>query len=385
MIHETAHLRAFLDGELAPEEMARVKAHVDRCAECAAGLDLLGRRAASVSAGLGALESLTAAPAPQAALVRFRRAEAAGLAAATPAGWWKNVTRSFDMTKRNARDPRWRPALAALGAVVLVALLLSIAPVRTAAADFLSLFRVQKFAVIPLNEQQMNRLVDLANQAEGTLGKPQIVREEGPEQSAGDAAQASSLAGYAVRTPSRLPQGAVLQKFSVKSGPALHMEVDRATLAALMQATGASTEGLPDTEKIAADVDVANFTMQEYGMGATKMQFVQVPSPHVNLPEGLNPTPLAESAFMLLGMPTEDAKRLAASIDWTTTLVIPLPADAVQAREVTIDGVTGLLMEGVNGRSRGESSLIWQKDGMLYALTGRVDSRVLMDAADSLQ
>ncbi len=290
------------------------------------------------------------------------------------------------MIKRNAYSPRWRPAFVALSAVLVMALLFSIAPVRSAAADFLSLFRVRKFAVIPLDQQQLSKLESLAKQAEGQFGHPQVVREPGTEQVVNDAAQASALAGYRVRTPSRLPTNAALSRFTVNAGPAMHYEVDRAALETFLQAAGASTTGLPQVDKLAFDVDIANFAAQKYLVGGSTVEFVQVPSPQVNLPEGIDPAALAETAFLFLGMPAEDAHRMAASIDWTSTLVVPLPTNAARAREVTVDGVNGLLLEGTNGSSRGsENALAWEKDNILYFLNGRVSSEALLDMADSLQ
>jgi hypothetical protein len=382
--HDTGRLRAYLDGELSADEHRVVRVHLDQCAECAVELELLRARATSVAGRLGDLEAQGAAPATASALARFRQREAERGRAAGPALLWENVTRSFDMIKRSAVSPRWRPAVLALSALLVVALLFSIAPVRLAAADFLSLFRINKFAVIPLNTEQMNRLEQLARQAESQFGEPKIVREKGPEQPVSDPGQASSLAGYTVRTPSRLPEAAFLSKFIVQAGPAMHYEVDRATLVAFMQAAGASTAGLPQTDKLSFDVDVANFVAQQYSVGGGRMEFLQVPAPQVNLPEGIDPAALAETGFLFLGMPAEDAHRLATSIDWTSTLVVPLPTNAGQAREVTVDGVTGLLLESTNNGRR-ESALAWEKDGILYFLNGRVDTRILLDTADSLQ
>jgi hypothetical protein len=272
-----------------------------------------------------------------------------------------------------------------LSALLVVAILFTIAPVREAAADFLGLFRIRKFAVIPLDQQQLGRLEQLAQQAENQFGEPQIAREKGPEQPVNDAAQASTLAGYAVRVPTRLPAVSALRKFTVQRGPAMHMEVDRAALEAFMQAAGASTEGLPQTDKIVADVDVANIVTQQYFLGSGQLELVQTPNPQVNLPEGVNPTALAETGFMLLGMPQEDAQRLATSIDWTSTLIVPLPANAGTAREVTIDGVTGLLLQDLD-TGRKDSALVWEKGDILYFMSGHnLDERVLLDAADSLQ
>jgi hypothetical protein len=94
---------------------------------------------------------------------------------------------------------------------------------------------------------------------------------------------------------------------------------------------------------------------------------------------------LAETAFLFLGMPADDAHRMAGSIDWSSTLVIPLPAQAAQAREVSVDGSTGLLIEGADA---GDPSiaLLWERDGILHFLSGtNVDIRMLLDVADSLK
>lgn len=379
--HDTGRLRAYLDGELSPEARAAVSAHIDRCARCADELRLLESRAGAVDAGLSRFDEH--APDPQAALARFHahRADAPEPARLSVA----NLLRSIDEMKRNALSPRWRPAMIGLTALVVVALLFTIAPVRNAAADFLGLFRISKFAVIPLDPAQMQRLEQLAQQAEGTFGDPQVLREEGPEQPVSDAAQASALAGFAVRMPSRLPESAVLESFTAQRGPALRVEMDRAAVEAFMQAAGASPAGLPQTEKLTADIDVATGVSLKYRLGSGRLEFLQVPSPQVKVPEGIDPVALAETGFMFLGMPQEDARRLATSIDWTSTLVVPLPANAAEAREVTVDGVTGLLLEDRRG-DRGDSALLWEKGGILYfAAAHNVDDKLLVDAADSLQ
>ncbi len=294
------------------------------------------------------------------------------------------------MTSRNLFSPRWRPMTVGVTAVLLVAVLFTIAPVREAAADFLSLFRIRKFAVIPLDQGQMDRLESLAREAEGAFGEPQIVREEGPEQVVAGAAEASALAGFLVRSPGRLPEGTVLEKVVVQAGPAMHFEYNRDAVAAILQAAGASTDGLPQTDKIAFDVDVANVVLQQYQITTNqprfaRLEFIQAPSPQVNLPEGIDPIALAKTGFLFLGMPAEDAERMANSIDWTSTLVIPLPTDAAKAREISVDGVTGLLLESANS-GRQDNAILWERDGILYFLSGdNLDEKVLLDAADSLQ
>jgi hypothetical protein len=110
-------------------------------------------------------------------------------------------------------------------------------------------------------------------------------------------------------------------------------------------------------------------------------------SPQVHIPPGLDLVAIGEAGFKFLGIPDADARRLAQSIDWTSTLVIPLPANVVQYREVTVDGVPGLLIEHrAESGSRRSASLLWQKNGVLYGITTKdVDPLVAMQVADSLR
>jgi len=380
-------LRACLDGELLPAEMAQVTAHLEVCAHCRETLAQLRGRANMVSTGMEDLEFRGNMPKPEQALARFR----AEIPTRERHSFrWDDLQRRIHMTGRNLFSPRWRPLTAAVSALLIVAILFTIAPVREAAADFLSLFRIRKFAVIPLDQAQMDRLESLAQQAEGAFGEPQIVREEGPEQVVSGAIEAAGLAGYPVRSPGRLPEGTRLEKIVVRSGPAMHFEFDRQALATVLQAAGASTDGLPQTESIAFDVDVASAVLQQYQFASaqsrfSQLEFMQVPSPQVDLPAGIDPIALAKTGFLFLGMPAEDAERMANSIDWTSTLVIPLPTEAGSAREVSVDGVTGLLVEDVDSALR-SSAVLWERDGILYFMSGtNLDQKLLLDAADSLQ
>jgi hypothetical protein len=380
-------LRAYLDGALNTAERAEVSAHLDTCQSCSKELAALHARRAAVSVQLDTLEPAAGqVPIPARALARFHAEHRQ-----SRPSLWTVLQGAITMSNRTSSANRWRPAVIGISAVVILAILFSFAPVREVAADFLGLFRVRRFAVIPLDQQQIDRLAALAEQLDtGSFGDPQITRPEGPEQIVADAGQAAALAGFNVRTPDRLPEAAVLEKIAVQAGPAMHFEIDRAALEIALQAAGARTNGLPQTEELAFDVDVASSVLQQYRLQPYRLDgdlldFLQVPSPTVSLPEGIDPTALAETAFLFLGMPADDARRMAGSIDWSSTLVIPLPTDAAQAREVSVDGATGLLIESAEAEES-NTALLWERDGILHFLRGtNVDIRLLLDMADSLK
>jgi hypothetical protein len=293
------------------------------------------------------------------------------------------------MIKQNLFTGRWRPVSIGVTAAICLAILFSFAPVRQAAADFLGIFRVRKFAAIAVDPAQAQRLEDVARSLdEGAFGRPTTVREAGSPQPVIDATQASASAGFPVRTPTALPDEASLRSFETQMGPALHFEIDRATMEALLSAVGVKEAKLPDIEKITADIDIPAMVSQEYDLGANAgLTLVQAPSPEVALSEGVDPIALGQLGLQALGIPADDAQRMAQQIDWTSTVIVPLPTDIARSTEVTVDGVTGLLLEETRkNRSGRDSVLLWERDDIVYSINGKnVDPGLLIQVGDSLR
>ena len=68
-------------------------------------------------------------------------------------------------------------------------------------------------------------------------------------------------------------------------------------------------------------------------------------------------------------MSREEAAAFTATVDWTSTLVIPVPRRASTYEDVSVDGVTGKLIQRVTDYAP-EYALIWVKDGIVYAVSG---------------
>ena len=87
----------------------------------------------------------------------------------------------------------------------------------------------------------------------------------------------------------------------------------------------------------------------------------------------------------MLGMSAEDAASFSAAVDWSSTLVIPIPNDA-SYQAVAIDDVTGsLIIQSSENTSNPRYLLIWVKDGILYALSGRGDPQMAIEMANSMK
>jgi hypothetical protein len=384
MMCDLGRLQAYADEALASADAAIVAQHLAACTDCQRQLAAIRERNGRMTSGLALLEPAPGeVPDADGALARFRSETLQARPTVLDA-----LRRGAEMTTRLFAG-RWRPISIGVAAIICVAILVSIAPVRQAAADFLGIFRVRKFTAIAVDPAQAQRLESLAKSLdEGAFGKPTTVREAGDPQPVSDAAEASAVAGFPVRVPSSLPDGASLRGFDAQAGPALHFEVDRFTMEAFLSAAGVQDASLPDVEKITADIDAPVMVTQEYTLpGGARVSIVQFPSPEVAVSEGVDPTALGQLGLQILGIPAADAQRIAQEIDWTSTVIIPLPTDIGRSQEVTVDGVTGLLLEETRqGRPGRNSLLMWERDGIIYSIDGQdMDPSLLIQAGDSLR
>lgn len=271
-----------------------------------------------------------------------------------------------------------RLATAVLLFLVLFAAAFSFPAVRAAASDFLGLFRVQKFAAVSVSPEQIALLQQVAE--EGLMpGQVEVIEEPGELRlvdSLDDARRETGLS--AVRTLSGREESAQIWVVDGGNG---RLIVDLAGARAIVEAAGADPLLLPDSLD-GAQVDVTVFAgvQQQWADGTMLMQTA---SPEVDYPDDVDPTVLGEALLQVLGLNEDEASRLARSIDWTSTVLLPVPQDFASFNEVLVDGVSGLALNSVNGSG---SALLWQKDGMVYLLLGPdTAADNLVDLANLLQ
>jgi hypothetical protein len=95
----------------------------------------------------------------------------------------------------------------------------------------------------------------------------------------------------------------------------------------------------------------------------------ELPSPTVKTPPDVDVQKLAEIGLEFTGMTPEQAQAFSQSVDWTSSLVIPLPKNAATYQQLTVDGVTGMLIQRPVDDAP-EYALIWVKNGVIYTIGG---------------
>lgn len=388
-------LQASVDGELSMAELAELNRHLAECSACRGRLQTTRSEAERVQ---GALASLAPgrdeAPDPVRALARFR----AGMEEENESrhGWAGSLF-----------APPLRPAWGALALICAVAVFLSVAPARTFAEKILAMLRVKKITVVSVypNSTELSSNQRTAKLLSQLISDNVVVTEDaGKPQPASNAAAASKLAGFDVRTIGQL--GAP-QKILVNGEAGFQMTLNRDRMQAILQEAGRSDIQLPASiDGALLAVHIPRTVLVAYGncpehhirhhgplqqppdtssrQSATPdncVFMVQAPSPTVSVPPNLNISQVAEAAMELAGMSPAEARSFCQTVDWSSTLVVPVPGNVSSYQTVSVDGVSGTLISLPNGQ---RYSLLWVKDGIIYSLNGHGDPNQALNLAASL-
>ena len=392
-------LRSRMDGELDTAEANRVDAHLRSCPKCEVRANRIRGEATEVQGLLAALqrcEDLVPDDTAK-AYASFR-----GQFGSPPDPSRRAQRASFALWKKTLGG--------ALAAGIAIALLVGFAPARSWGQRILEMLRVQKIAVVPIDlsametnargDQPAGKLLSqmISDSVVVTMkpGEPQIVTDPGA---------ASNMAGFTVRTLGGL---GLPQKISIRGEAAFHTTLDRERMQDLLDQAGRSDIQIPPSANGSTiAVHIGKLVWQGYGNcttsrtrshsearrptdgGATGsgncVSFLQVPSPVVSVPPTLDVPALAEAGLEVTGMNAADAHAFCQTVDWSSTLVIPVPQRGSSFRTVAVDGVNGELVEtAARGKVPAEYALLWVKNGIVYSLNGSGDSSQALAAAASL-
>jgi hypothetical protein len=397
-------LRTRLDDELAGAELEEVNQHLASCADCRARFEKLS---AEMTHAQGLLASLapTGGTTTNPAVAYAQFSSQFGAAEGPKPSWISRLL-----------APRWRPVWGLATAAVVIAGLIGVDPVRLWAQKVLAMLRVQKIAVVTIdpstlmsNGEPDSRPYKLVNQffSDNVVvtmdpGKPEIVPT---------VAKASQLAGYPIRTIGNLGGPQSLQ---VSGETAFQMTINRGRIETLLEEVGRSDIQIPESANGALiAVHIPKIVVSMYGdcpvrrryddsdvqsraeaLARQKMErmakmadsnctyFIQAPSPTVSVPPNLNMSEIAEAALELAGMSTAEAHSFCQTVDWSSTLVVPVPRNAGTYETVTVDGVEGTL---ITETQRNRYSLLWIKNGVIHSLGGHGNSSDALTLAASLR
>ncbi len=283
---------------------------------------------------------------------------------------------------------------------------------RLWASEFLSLFRVQQIQVVQIDPANIERL---QNEFFTEQNRPRLeqlfsdsahVVKRGEPREATEANEAAKAAGFGVRLPSQL---AGQPRLHVQPAIDLSFTIDAPRLQSLLEDAGRSDIRIPDdADGKTVNINVPASVTAFYGKCPDPMQMkeqdrrqrpenrqtypeckvvAQFPSPTVLAPPSLNVAQLGQAMLQFFGFSPEQAQKFSEQIDWTSTLVLPVPMSrGVSFKDVEVDGAKGTLLtsEAEGPKDTPSYNLLWLRDGILYSAMGHGTADEAMAIANSM-
>jgi anti-sigma factor RsiW len=422
-------LRGYLDGELDSGRLAAVEQHLKSCNVCSGELATLRHHAARVRDGLDQLPDLPDADNSATAWSAFQK------------------KREDWMDSRQNKWTLWQRLSLAGGCVgvAVMVLVLTVAPVRAWAESLLAVFRVERFTVLEINPAALknNGLQNnqLLNQAMGRVLSDEVTVTQKPQkpQLIADATTVSKVAGFPVQLlPGQTPSSLLLE-----SGAGMNMKLNRDRIQSILDEAGRSDLRIPESvDGAIVGVRVPAGVMAFYGncgdeasrmMGqavtsqgtmnpsatkehsivvhvggadkpvpeaggnqasrgnrinagdATCVSLFELPSPIVSAPQEIDPAQIAQIALQFLGMSANDAANFTQTVDWTSTLVLPVIRGESKYEQVHVNGNEAALLRSANQRQSDHFSLMWVDNGIVFALNGTGDDTTAINLASQLE
>jgi hypothetical protein len=379
------------DGELSEAERVRVEAHLETCAACrerARGLAERAGRTAELLSELAPAEPADARPA------------------------WTRLERRMAESPQ-ARPfwiPRLTPAWGAVAAVVAAAVLLFSPPGRAVGQKLLGMLRFKAVVAVPMDREMIAE--GKGEMLQQLMADSVVKTKESRKLTVADRAEAARLSGMNVRLPELRTDAPQL---AVNTESAFQFTASEQRLETLLSVAGRTDLQLPaDLSGAQVAVDIPASVVARYGNCPPEdlrepthppyddcVVVVETPVPMVVTTPQLDLSGVAEFGLQLAGMTQEQAHLYAKTVDWTSTLAIPVPRAAATFDTVPVDGVEGLMITGLPDRQVvarvGEGSrnritklppaygLIWVRSGVMYEVGGFGNPALAQPLAASLR
>jgi hypothetical protein len=289
----------------------------------------------------------------------------------------------------DAPAPRWRPALHVTVGVAVIAAAFLFPQVRASAQAMLDLFRVRQFTAVAFDESRMEKLRQLQESQTSMLifDSKEVLKDPGPDRTFESVDAAGAAAGLVLKKPAIVPRGMTLKTVKMEGEGELRFTIRSAKLRPLLDALDLRDVEIPtgfDGQPIT--VRKPAVVIQAFEKDRLRAALVQARTPEVSLPPGADLEKLGEVGLRALGLDAGEARSLARSIDWHSTLLVPVPATAANFRKLTVHGQQALLIETRRTETEGSRSiLMWSEDDRVYGVLGNLGETELVQMAESVQ
>lgn len=382
-------IKAYHDSEIRPPDKKRIQLHLDVCQSCQERSDHISTKSVLVTT-----QVITLTPSPhsdsrpiQEARIQMEK---------------RILEKENNSMFKKIFTTQYRLAWITLAIVAIIAIAFAFPGVRAAANNFLGSFRVQQFTVVQFDPEDVKNTLGSSSNFEHMLSEDVQIEEKGEPFEVSDAAEASAMAGIPIRLPTDIKES---QQITVFPGASVTFNIDLSRVGMLLTEIGqGDIELSPDLDGTQVSMELPTTVVAAYGdcqfnpntgetMGTDPdnpssdlsdcTTLHQMVSPTISAPPELDVAQIGTSFLQLIGMSPEEAALFSETVDWTTTLLIPIPRHSTTYQEVTVDGVDATLI--LQKDYVPKYMLLWIKDEIVYALSGPGNRSTALGIANSLE
>ncbi len=118
---------------------------------------------------------------------------------------------------------------------------------------------------------------------------------------------------------------------------------------------------------------------------ATCVKLNELRSPTASAPQQINPAEIAQVALQFAGLSATEAANFTQTVDWTTTLVMPILHGQSSYEKVNVGGNEAVLLRPRVPRDLKQFDLVWVENGIVYSLMGTGDNTTALNLASQLE
>lgn len=386
------------------ERFPEVASHVKACERCQQRLETLGRDAAFADQKLGMLDHNGVSPDSRLAFQSMKRRITVDGVVKPPMG------ETFMSSVMNTRVARGAVAMTAL---VLLTVVFTLTPMRSLAENIFNRFEVEEFHAVTIRPEQFQEfgaqmlmrglgadLEVVATAAENLVEVETSIDPESDDMGMQefDSFDAASAAFGEFQVPDNLPAAFDQDpRYLMSEANWVRLTVNTESLNTILDELDFNFNSIPDATdmpEMTATIDIPSTLVSYYeGSDDQHLAVIQMESPVLTTPEGLDMNAVRNDLLSLPGLPEEFVDQLKAIDNWESTLIVPVPEGA-ETRNVTIDGQPALLIEageldtsnwGHDIQMDGEfSAVMWNNGDMLHIVVGSLGGDQLLEIANSL-
>lgn len=376
MCYDPGVLQAYLDGEVSGSKKEEIENHLAKCGPCSSVLDEIRSSQNFCDTVLSNC---------------LKAAGESGLD--TGPAWLRFSAEQFaeNNSKKGVFQLLARYRLAAAAAVIIIGLSVafSFSSVRTAASELLTIFRVEKIKIVNITPEDISQIERAIREGTGSIevenfGKVEVLDTGAPARVTAE--EARQAVDFELKFPAP-PPGYNLREISKDPGGTINLTLNTISTNQVLKSLG-SEKFLPDelNGKMFSITVPTSVSARYAGPDRESIVVYQGRSPELVAPAA-DVLAIRDALLALPFLPDSLRRQLAAINDWQHTFIVPNVGES--SKEVRVAGAEGVFISPPEGEmSNGRqfySSLIWQKSGVVCAITGPLTLEQAQEMAASMK